>query len=118
MNAVEVQNMSKTHTKSRAKPQAGITGGPASAALMQDLLSRLALVEGQSGDATVELLDLATRRIAADTELVIVATRPCDVAGLEARSDVSADLKRRIQNRTIRVIDTSSSELAEFYQAE
>ena len=55
-------------------------GGPASPALLQGLMERLATVEARADDALPALLADALPRIAAGAEIVVVSTRPVDLA--------------------------------------
>jgi uncharacterized protein (DUF58 family) len=102
-----------------AKPAAVVTpvisGGPASAALMQEMLARLALVGGHESDMLAASLDLAASRVDAHAELVVITTRACDLNALNKQVRLNAEIVRRIQNRTIRVIDASSSELSQYF---
>ncbi len=93
-------------------------GGPATPATLQGLMERLALVEGQSGDALPPLLAHALRRIAADTEIVLVSTRPVDLTDLSRWSELFSDPMLRERLRRIRSIDASSQQLEEYFQVE
>ncbi len=93
-------------------------GGPASPATLQGLMERLALVEGHRGDALPALLAHALRRIAADTEVVLVSTRPVDLADTSRLAALWADPLFRERLRRIRSIDASSGQLDEFFQVE
>ena len=58
-----------------ADPRPRMAGGPASAALLQDMIERLALIEGQQRDHLGELLEQALRQVDPGTEIVLVSTR-------------------------------------------
>src|SRR5208283_4972842 len=61
-----------------ADPEPRITGGPGSAALLRDLMERLALVSAQSCDCVPALLNRAVNEIESGTEIVLVSERPID----------------------------------------
>jgi uncharacterized protein (DUF58 family) len=91
------------------------TGGPASPALLQHAMQRLAVVEAQSEEQLAELLELALNEIEPGTEIVLVSTRPVAPERLEALSAVPA---RRAAARRLRCVDTSSDELSEYFRTD
>ncbi|MBU4272236.1 MAG: DUF58 domain-containing protein [Planctomycetes bacterium] len=93
-------------------------GGPASPATLQNLTERLALIEARAEDALPELLAHALRRTASDTEVVLVGTRPVDLADASRLALLWSDPVLRERTQRIRCIDASSKRLAEFFQAE
>jgi uncharacterized protein (DUF58 family) len=95
-----------------------VTGGPGSAALLQDLMERLALVDAQSRDRVPELLQVAAGQIEPGTEIILVSTRPIDLSQAEYAGKLSGDVARRISGRGLRIIDTSNASLARFFKAE
>ena len=99
-------------------PRPQCTGGPASPALLQDLMKQLALVEGHSGDGLVELFDETLSRIESAAELVLVTTRPVDLSDPARLRRLVADPVRRAMLRRLRVIDTSAAELDRYFQME
>jgi uncharacterized protein (DUF58 family) len=101
-----------------ADPEPRITGGPGSAALLQDLMERLAVVDAQSHDRVPELLQLAVGQIEPGTEIVLVSTRPVDLTQAEYAGKLPHDVARRIAGRGLRRIDTSSANLTQYFQAE
>jgi uncharacterized protein (DUF58 family) len=101
-----------------ADPEPRLTGGPGSAALLQDLMERLALVDAQSRDRVPELLQLAVSQIEPGTEIVLVSTRPIDLTQADYAGKLSHDVARRISGRGMRMVDTSSPDLAQFFQPE
>jgi uncharacterized protein (DUF58 family) len=101
-----------------ADPEPRVTGGPGSTAMLQDLMERLALVEAQSEDRVPDLLQLAAGQVEQGTEIVLVSTRPIDLGKAEYAGKLPHDVARRISGRGLRVIDTSSPSLAQFFQAE
>ncbi len=101
-----------------ADPLPRVSGGPGSAALLQDLMERLALVEPQANDHVPELLQQAVGQIEAGTEIVLVSTRPIDLDERDYAARLPADVARRVSGRGMRIIDTSSEKLARFFHAE
>jgi len=101
-----------------ADPQPRVTGGPGSEALLQDLMERLALIDAQSGDRLPELLQLAVAQIESGTEIVLVSTRPIDLTQADYVGKLPPDVARRVSAPRLRVIDTSSTNLARFFQPE
>jgi uncharacterized protein (DUF58 family) len=99
-----------------ARAQCG--GGPASAALLQDLMERLALIEGQERDGLAALLDETFARTASAAELVLITTRPVDLGDPARLGPLAADPARRALLRRLRVIDTSGADLGRYFQME
>ncbi len=93
-------------------------GGPASPATLQGLMERLATVEARSDDALPALLAHALPRIAADTEIVLVSTRPVDLADTARFAALWSDPVLRDRARRILCVDTSSEQLATYFLAE
>jgi uncharacterized protein (DUF58 family) len=94
------------------------SGGPASAALLQDLLEQLALIEGHSGDGLAELLDATCARLASAAEVVLVTTRPLELGDPARLGRLAADPARRAMLQRLRVIDASGPELGRYFQME
>jgi len=101
-----------------ADPEPRVTGGPGSAALLHDLMERLALVDAQSDDRVPELLERVVSQIEPGTEIVLVSTRPIDLSRADYAGKLPGDVARRISGRGLRVIDTSNASLARYFQAE
>ncbi len=93
-------------------------GGPASAALLQDLMEQLALIEGQSQDGLIALLDEAGRSVESAAELVLITTRPLDLSDPSRLGPLAADPAHRALLRRLRVIDASSPDLDRYFQLE
>jgi uncharacterized protein (DUF58 family) len=91
-----------------ADPEPRITGGPGSAALLQDLMERLALVDAQSRDRVSELLQAAVGQIEAGTEIVLVSTRPIDLSHVDFAGKFPPDVLRHLTSHGLRTFDTSS----------
>jgi uncharacterized protein (DUF58 family) len=101
-----------------ADPRPRITGGPGSAALLNDLMERLAVAEPYAADYMPELLQTAVDQIEPGTEIVLVSTRPIDLAGTDFVNKLPGDIARRAAGRGLRMIDTSSPNLTRFFQPE
>jgi uncharacterized protein (DUF58 family) len=93
-------------------------GGPASPATLQGLMERLATAESRSDHALPALLAHALPRIAADTEIVLVSTRPVDLAAPARFAALWSDPLLRDRLRRILCVDTSSEQLAIYFLAE
>jgi hypothetical protein len=93
-------------------------GGPASSVTLQGLMERLAVAEAQTDDALPATLTQVLRRIPAATEIVLVGTRPVDLADTSRFGDLWSDPVLRDRLRHIRQVDASSPELGQYFQAE
>ena len=98
-----------------ADPEPRLTGGPGSAALLQDIMERLALIEADASDRLPELLQLAAARIEPGTEIVVISTRPLDFANPAYAGRVPGEIVRRANGRGMRIVDTSSENLANYF---
>lgn len=92
--------------------------GPASAALVADVMERLALAEADGQDRLPALLGRALGQIEPGTEVVLVTTRPVDLGDAQRFAAVYGDPARRAAARRIRVINTAEEALAEYFRAE
>lgn len=92
------------------------TRGPASVALLRDLMEQLAVAEAGSEDRLAELLQRAGGEIEPGTEVVLVSTRPVDLSDTSRFASLWADPARRALARRIRCIDASADELARYFQ--
>jgi len=93
-------------------------GGPASVALMQGAMERLAVAEASAEDRLPGLLDRALGQIEPGTEVILVSTRPNDLSDAERFPMLWRDPAGRAMARRIRTIDASAEELAEYFQVE
>ena len=91
---------------------------PASVALLQGLMQRLATIEAAAGDTLPVLLAEALPRIAAGAEIVLISTRPTDLADAGRFTAIRSSPVLRERAQRIRSVDTSSEHLAELFQAE
>jgi uncharacterized protein (DUF58 family) len=94
----------------------GFHGGPASAALLQNMLERLALVEPPRGDSLPALLAELSGNVDPGTEMILVSTRPVDLHDAARFGASLADAAGRSLSRHVRVIDASAAELARYFQ--
>jgi uncharacterized protein (DUF58 family) len=94
------------------------SGGPASAALLQGVMGRLALAEASGEDRLSALFERVAREIAPGTELVIVSTRSEDLSDAERFPDLWKDPARRALLRRARIIRTGGEELARYFEPE
>jgi len=101
-----------------AEPDPEHTGGPASAALLHEMMERLAVTQAQSDDHLGDLLEDALGRIEPGTEIVLVSTRRVDLSQADRFPALWSDPARRTLLRRIRCIDTSSRLLARYFQPE
>lgn len=94
------------------------TAGPASAALLQDMMEQLAVAEGAAEDRLDELIDYALGKIDPGNEIVLVGSRPVNLADRSRFPSLSSDPSRRKLAQQIRCIDASSDQLARYFQPE
>lgn len=94
------------------------TGGPASAALLQDVMQRLAMAEAQCQDRLPELLQRALADIEPGTEIALLSTRPVDLTDTARFARLWADPAYRAMARRIRCVDTSGDDLGEYFRAD
>jgi len=89
--------------------------GPASAALMQEVMEKLAVAEASCEDRLVELLGRALAAIEPGTEVVLVTTRPVDL--LDPRFAVlSGHPAWRAIAPRVRVVNAAAAGLADYFQ--
>ncbi len=93
-------------------------GGPASAALLQDMMKTLATLAAESEDRLPELIEHVLGDIAPGTEIVLISTRPADLSEGKRFAAVWANPALHAAARRVRCIDASSEELEEFFIAE
>ncbi|MBN2475316.1 MAG: DUF58 domain-containing protein [Pirellulales bacterium] len=99
-------------------PQPQCIRGPASVALLQDLMQRLAVAEAHGEDTLPELLTRAAGQIDPGTEVIVIGTRPSACGDASRREAARQRLARRAGHREIRYLDAASDELARYYQPE
>ncbi len=99
-------------------PPPQCTCGPASAALLQDVMQRLAVAEARSEDRLPELLARALDEIEPGTQIMLVSTRPVDLADTARFAAFCADPARRARARRIRCVDASGDELGEYFRTD
>jgi uncharacterized protein (DUF58 family) len=94
----------------------GCLRGPASAALLRDALTALAVAEADSGDALPDLLDCALKQTARGTEIVLISTRPVDVTDAARFGAVAADPAQRALLAAIRTVNTGEAALTQYFE--
>jgi len=99
-----------------AKPESA--GGPASLALLQAAMERLAVAEAASEDRLPALFEHVLGRIEPGTEVVLVSTRSNDLSDVGRFPMLWRDPARRALARRIRTINAADEQLAKYFQAE
>jgi len=92
--------------------------GPASPALQQEVMCRLAMAEGQNDDEFPGLLRRALDTVEPGADIVLIGTRPLDFSDESRFGEIWASPARRNTLRRARCIDVSSQELAEYFEIE
>ncbi len=98
--------------------RAECAGGPASPALLQEMMEQLATIEGHSRDDLADVLAQAERRAGSAAELVLIATRRVDLDDPARWGRLAGDAALRAMLRRVRAIDVSSPELGRFFRME
>jgi uncharacterized protein (DUF58 family) len=91
---------------------------PATAGLLQGLMEQLATVEAAPGDGLPALLANVLPRIAAGAEIVLVSTRPTNLADPARFAAIRLSPVLRERAQRIRCVDTSGENLSTLFQAE
>ena len=99
-------------------PKPESAGGPASLALLQAAMERLAVAEAASEDRLPALFEHVLGQIEPGTEVVLVSTRANDLSDAGRFPMLWRDPARRALARRIRTVSTADEELAEYFQAE
>jgi hypothetical protein len=81
-------------------------------------MEQLATIEAASADGLPALLASTLPRIAAGTEIVLISTRPTNLADTSRFAAIWSSPVLRERAQRIRCVDTSSEKLAELFQAE
>lgn len=100
-----------------ATKTAVLSRGPASHALLQEVMEHLAVAEACPHSPLPELLDQALDEIRTATSLVLVTTRPVDLAAAPFLRLWNDPRKKALSHRIL-TIDCSSPQLNEFFQPE
>ncbi len=93
-------------------------GGPASSALLQDMMKMLAVLEPQNEDYLPGLLENVLGEIAPGTEIILISTRAADLSDSRRFTALCSDAAMNAAAGHIRSIDASSNELEEYFIAE
>jgi uncharacterized protein (DUF58 family) len=108
---------SKVHLATyNAKPHC--LGGPASSALLQDMMKILAVLESRSDDNLPALVDHVLNQIASGTEIILVSTRPVDLNDSAHFQSLFSDPNHRQMASHIRSIDASSNTLKQYFDVD
>lgn len=91
------------------------TTGPASTALLQEAMERLAVAEASSEDRLPALLNQALHRLEPGTQVILVSTRFNDLTDTQRFPTLWEDPIRRAAVRRIRSINAASDQLTEFF---
>ena len=97
-------------------PQSQHLSGPASPALLHEVMDHLALAEGSDEERLVELFREALAQIEPGTEIVLVGARPIELDDPSALGTLWTDSNSRALKQQIRLIDTSSEKLSDYFQ--
>jgi uncharacterized protein (DUF58 family) len=100
-----------------ATKTAALTKGPASNALLQEVMESLAVAEAAADSQLVELLALALDETRSGTSMVLVSTRPVDLSQPRF-AQLWTDPRKKALSARILKIDASSPDLNEFFQPE
>jgi uncharacterized protein (DUF58 family) len=92
--------------------------GPASTAILDDAMQRLALARPTDEDRLPSLLSDALERIGPDVQVVLVSTRDVDLGDAARFSRLSGTPAWRTLRGRVRSINVASKELEEYFQVE
>jgi uncharacterized protein (DUF58 family) len=98
--------------------KAHCAGGPASAALLRELMKTLAVIEPQADDRLPELVEHVLSNTALGTEIVLISTRPVDLSDEKRFAAVWSNPALHAAAGHVRCVDASSDELKEFFIVE
>jgi uncharacterized protein (DUF58 family) len=90
--------------------------GPASAALLEEVMCRLATVEAVSSDRLPQTLSQLLDRIRRNTQLLVVGTRPVDLEHDSRFASLRDNGRLTRWLSKLKTVDTSSSEVSELFQ--
>jgi uncharacterized protein (DUF58 family) len=92
--------------------------GPASVALLHDAMETLATAEADHRDHLPTLLDSALKQTDRGTEIVLIGTRPIDLADAARFGALYADPSRRAMLAQVRSVNTADAGLAQYFVVE
>jgi len=96
--------------------QSSVVARAASTALLEEILESLALAEATSADRLPEMLSQALAAGRTGRSVIVISTRPVDLAETERFVDVWDDPRRRSALGRVLTIDASSSQLHDYFQ--
>jgi hypothetical protein len=100
-----------------AAQSASLTEGPASNALLQEVMLSLAVAEASPASPLHKLLGMALEGIRSRTSMVLVSTRPIDLHHPRF-ADLWSDPRKKALAHRILTINASSPELDQYFQPE
>ena len=95
-----------------------LVSGAASSALLEEIMTQLAVAEPRSEDQLPALLAAGLEQAPLGAPVVVVTTRPVALDERLRAADVPAELSGELSRRRVDVIDVSSARLDEFFTVE
>lgn len=92
--------------------------GPASLALLQDVMYELAIVESHEEDRFNRLLNQAVLHLDSQADIILVSTAEIDLDDRDRFQEWYDNPARRVWTRWIRTVDVSSPQLTAIFQEE
>ncbi len=92
--------------------------GPASAALLHDALTALAVAEAEPRDGLPELLEFALKQCDRGTEVVLISTRPVDLTDADRFGLVSVEPAQQAMLGRIRTVNAADAGLSQYFEVE
>jgi uncharacterized protein (DUF58 family) len=90
--------------------------GPASMALLGELLEKLTLADASPADGLAELLPLALEQMPRHAELIVISTGPVNLSDAAHIGASARHPRWEAARRHARIIDAGSSELFEYFE--
>ncbi len=90
--------------------------GPASTLLLEDVMGQLATAEASADDHLTQTLSELLNRIRRSTLVILVSTRPLDVAGDPRFDLIRNDSRHKRWLSRLKTVDTSSNSFSELFQ--
>ena len=92
--------------------------GPATLALLQDVMNELAVVEPHYDDRLNQLLDTAVTELESQADIILISTAPINLDDQDRFQEWYNNPARRHWTRWIRTVDVSNPELTAIFQEE
>ena len=90
--------------------------GPASAALLEEVMCQLATSEACSADGLPQTLNDVLTRVRRSMQLIVVGTRPVDLTGERRFASIRNDSRRKKWLSKSKTVDTSGNSFEELFQ--